>query len=471
MALTPAEYMLSFVKPQPLAAYDARKAENLQAEATRGSIEAQKASVENAARRLEIDQSREARLARQQQLAFAQQSSAMDVQAQAQARALEAQAALAAFVDGPRTGEDYARLIARFPEISESAKKAFDVLDERAREDEALFMGSVASLLRAGKAEDAKKVIARRAAALRRSGDIQGAKRAKDFINLVDTDPNVAAHTMLIGLQAAGFDNIVGGISGGNTRVSRSTTYNDGTVLQVMSNGDTRVVKPDGTLAAQGEREDVLLKARKSGVQDALETSFGRESGKLTARVDLGGQAVQSEKLGAAAAIASSEDAKKAENISTSIISVDRAISALRNGAQAGAINKMLPDVTEASAELRSAMNRMGLDVISGVTFGALSASELKVAMETAVPQNLGPEELERWLVSRRETLEKMRKYYEERAQFLATPGNTEADWIELLRSGKQERIESGIVGDATNAAPAANSAISDLLNKYGEGQ
>ena len=49
----------------------------------------------------------------------------------------------------------------------------------------------------------------------------------------------------------------------------------------------------------------------------------------------------------------------------------------------------MMPSVTEASASLENAMNRMGLDVIGSVTFGALSEGEMRLAMDTAVPRGL----------------------------------------------------------------------------------
>ncbi|NBT31269.1 MAG: hypothetical protein EBT13_05035, partial [Rhodobacteraceae bacterium] len=132
------------------------------------------------------------------------------------------------------------------------------------------------------------------------------------------------------------------------------------------------------------------------------------------------------------------------------------AIRAIDEGAETGAIAKYLPNVTEASASLRNAMDRMGLDVVSATTFGALSEGELRLAMQTAAPQDLGPAELRSWLVKRREAQAKAAEMLGDAALFLSTPGNTLDMWIARNRGG------------TTDAAPAPSQAAPNAADPLG---
>lgn len=102
-------------------------------------------------------------------------------------------------------------------------------------------------------------------------------------------------------------------------------------------------------------------------------------------------------------------------------------------------------------------MNQAGLDVISAVTFGALSKGELDLAMDTAVPQNLDEPELRAWLVERADALDKTYVALIDYAEFMSKPGNTLDMWIE-----KNKR-------EAEDSAPAVND--DDPLNLYGGSQ
>jgi hypothetical protein len=139
--------------------------------------------------------------------------------------------------------------------------------------------------------------------------------------------------------------------------------------------------------------------------------------------------------------------------LQTSLGNIDEAISAIDGGAQSGLVYNMLPSVTEASASLENAMNRMGLDVIGSVTFGALSEGEMRLAMSTAVPQNLAPAELRAWLVRRRDAQAKAAATMQNAAEFLTTPGpnRTINDWIARNKAANE--------GGATSAPPAGGGA------------
>lgn len=116
--------------------------------------------------------------------------------------------------------------------------------------------------------------------------------------------------------------------------------------------------------------------------------------------------------------------------LQTSLGNIDEAIAAIDGGAKSGLVYSMLPSVTQASASLENAMQRMGLDVIGSVTFGALSEGEMRLAMSTAVPQNLSPPDLRAWLVRRRDAQAKAAVMLGDAAQYLTTPGNTINGWI-----------------------------------------
>jgi len=64
-----------------------------------------------------------------------------------------------------------------------------------------------------------------------------------------------------------------------------------------------------------------------------------------------------------------------------------------QEGADTGIIRSRLPTFNAATAGLRNIANQLGIQIINSATFGALSATELRLALETGFPQNLGPKE------------------------------------------------------------------------------
>lgn len=128
------------------------------------------------------------------------------------------------------------------------------------------------------------------------------------------------------------------------------------------------------------------------------------------------------------------------EKINANIANYDEAIRLIDEGAQTGAITSMFPNFRSATVQLQNVQDRLGLDVIGSTTFGALSASELKFALDTALPTKLAPPELKRWLVRKKDAVQKLAGYVSEAAQFLGTPGNTVADWAQLQQVNQIER-------------------------------
>lgn len=154
-------------------------------------------------------------------------------------------------------------------------------------------------------------------------------------------------------------------------------------------------------------------------------------------------------------------------NMLDSIGTIDTAISALDDGARSGAVDRFLPNITTASAQLETAMNEMGLDVISAVTFGALSEKELRLAMETAVPRNLDEPQLRQWLVEKREANANAAAMLRDAAAFLSTPGNTLQDWIAQNENAIPEAPQADVVPGSFEEFAKDPSAIA-AAEKYG---
>jgi hypothetical protein len=156
--------------------------------------------------------------------------------------------------------------------------------------------------------------------------------------------------------------------------------------------------------------------------------------GRLATEIDMGGQAEASKEAGKQAVAKSGEAFDALSKINSNITTIDSAIAAIDQGANAGAIAKYFPNITSASASLENAMNRLGLDVIGSVTFGALSEAEMKLAMETAVPRNLDDVALKDWLIKKKAAQEKASDALYEAAVYLGKPGNTLSKWMEQKR-------------------------------------
>tara|TARA_R110000824_G_scaffold21283_1_gene79501 strand:- start:2081 stop:2887 length:807 start_codon:yes stop_codon:yes gene_type:complete len=121
--------------------------------------------------------------------------------------------------------------------------------------------------------------------------------------------------------------------------------------------------------------------------------------------------------------------------VNKNIGNINDAIAAIDDGANTGPIYKMLPSISAASVELDNIQNRMGLDVIGTVTFGALSKGELDLALSTAIPMGLKPPELRKWLVEKRSAQAKLSKYLTSAAIYLGKPGNTVSKWAEKQKT------------------------------------
>lgn len=127
---------------------------------------------------------------------------------------------------------------------------------------------------------------------------------------------------------------------------------------------------------------------------------------------------------------AAADTYKQFSNISSQIRNLETIKSELNTGnARTGVIDQFMPAFSEATATLRSAANSLGIDVINSATFGALSATELKLALDTALPQGLDEPQLLEWVNKKLEAQKKLQREIAKQADRLAS-GVPYTDWV-----------------------------------------
>lgn len=175
------------------------------------------------------------------------------------------------------------------------------------------------------------------------------------------------------------------------------------------------------------------------------EVSKQRDIAAAKAKIELetAGKIEGAKAAGKAAIAKSSAAFDKLGPINQAIANIDEAIGLIDDGAQTGVVVSMLPSIKRSSIALDNLQKRMGLDVIGQTTFGALSAEELKFALDSALPKKLEPQDLKRWLVRKKAAQQKLSNYLSSVATFLGTPGNTIPDFIELQKVKALEAEEA----------------------------
>jgi len=182
---------------------------------------------------------------------------------------------------------------------------------------------------------------------------------------------------------------------------------------------------PEGTEAERTEKRQfgqaIGAIAKREGVKEAGEKAIARaEAGKVTQSIKKAGESFE-----------------KLKSVNRAISNIDAAIQAIDDGAETGVIQSKLPSIKAASVRLDQIRNDMGLDVVGATSFGALSESELALALDTALPSKLPPVELRRWLVDKRSAQEKLRAGLEQASIFFQN-GGTVGDFVKL---GREQRL------------------------------
>jgi len=218
-------------------------------------------------------------------------------------------------------------------------------------------------------------------------------------------------------------------LGGANVQKSEMLPDQSGSVM-TLRDGSLKVVTIGGDVLTGQAAIDFVRKSQENAADYERSIYSSRREGTNIAEAETGAAAAGASKAGEQGIQMAGEAWTAAGKVDASIGNIDTAIRALENGAKSGAIDRYLPNITEASASLQNAMDRMGLDVVGAVTFGALSEAELRLAMETAVPRNLDEPQLLEWLRRRKDAQVKVKAMLQNAAAFLSKPGNTLEKWI-----------------------------------------
>ena len=395
---------------------------------------------------LAIDAAQEARRAEMQpyqvqgaQLGIDAERQKIDAQKQALARREQFSAAMSGLAEkgSSATYQDYQQVQAQFPEFGQAVVQGWEGMDTARKQGTTSTLMQVGAALKGGQTDTAIEMANQFADAAENSGDPAMAATARSLAETMKSNPNAALATL--GLTVASVDpdaarklfgNAAGGSGDGPVR--KTQILDDGTIVRAYDNKIT-VTSPNGDDVTGEAAADAIRQAQAYGVevQGARASSRTEGSNLADTRTASGAQAAKD--LGALQVKFVEDANKNAQSIGSSLRNFDRAIEAIDAGGSAGAINKYLPDITKASAELTNAMNSLGLDVVGSVTFGALSEGELNLAMSVAVPRNLEAPELRAWMVERRDAQEKVRTALLEQASFLSDPNNSLDDWYQKI--------------------------------------
>lgn len=109
------------------------------------------------------------------------------------------------------------------------------------------------------------------------------------------------------------------------------------------------------------------------------------------------------------------------------------ALAASESGAQSGVIRQYLPALDAQTAELRRLGSLLGIDIINSATFGALSATELNLALSTGLDLSLSPEELQEDLRKRLAASQKLYDEYMKIARELSSGDVQYSDYIKKI--------------------------------------
>ena len=224
---------------------------------------------------------------------------------------------------------------------------------------------------------------------------------------------------------------------------SRATGTPGGNVAKVLAQWDNGLVQyltRDGTMVVK-----FLNKVYTDPVQiEQLIAKANREANRVSLDTGVVDAEIAGMKKGREGAFdiakkQADEGLKLIPRLQANIANYQEGISAIDQGAQSGFFVSLLPSIRQSSIELDNVVNRLGLDVVGSVTFGALSAGELSMAMSTAAPTNMQPEYLKKWFEARLKSKSNLLKVTQDLVRFLSGGDKTMQDYYNRKDRLQQE--------------------------------
>ena len=213
------------------------------------------------------------------------------------------------------------------------------------------------------------------------------------------------------------------------------------------------------TIAEDGKTD--LVAGSEATISGA--TAGASEQAKIDTRVDNGDRLAELDSKRARATANAKDSTDRASaafdqvsEISKSIGLYDEAIAAIDEGAETGRALKFLPSFSESTNKFENAANQLGLSIIGQTTFGALSAAELNMALETAVPDGMRPEALRRWLTDKKTAQIKLANELRKLGTFLQRGGKI-SEWYAMQEQEPQPTIDLPAPQAATEQAASTS--------------
>lgn len=317
----------------------------------------------------------------------------------------------------------FAMLAVKYPSQAQGLKTAFSTMNEAQRENELLTGAKVYNAIRSGSPQTATAIVDQQIEALRNSG--KPTQRMEAIRDALNADPTAVTKNLDMVMYAVAGDRW-GKMTGvGEKQVQSSDILPDGTTVTIFKDGSRQVTDAQGNLVTGEAAAGAVQQAQRFGAgvkSEEKSRSFGLE---------------QAQKI----AEKSFEQLPKIEG---NIANLDEAIRLVQAGAQTGIIESKVPTWNASTIALRNVKNRLGLDIISSVTFGALSEGELSLAMETALPTNLEGQDLIDWINRKKQAQTKLLGYLNKQAEFLSSGDKTLNDWMKFQKDEKK-RLEDSI--------------------------
>jgi hypothetical protein len=225
-------------------------------------------------------------------------------------------------------------------------------------------------------------------------------------------------------------------LDGGGFETQSSQILDSGLIVFAGKDGTSKVVRAGTNEEITGNLALAAIKeAEERGIRIQTERAGGRRA--ATVAVDTSLSAF--DQVGKSRAnIANLEEAKRL---------------VLEEGANTGFIADNFPSWKDSTIALDTVKNKLGLDVVGSVTFGALSQGELTLALNTALPTKLDEAGLVDWIDRKISAQGKLQDYLYAQAIYLADGDKTIGDWLRSQKAEQEERnrIEAELRQSGTN--------------------
>lgn len=195
---------------------------------------------------------------------------------------------------------------------------------------------------------------------------------------------------------------------GENAGVQSSNILDDGTVIQVLKSGETRVVDPAGNALSGQARADAIKAAQNYGAEIQSARAGGRTAAAETAK-----------------GITKYKDTlfDSINNGNRTLNKYEMAIEQIDKGAESGPVMKMLPSLQDSTLLVDTIRKDIGMEIVgSGVLGVNPTDADVKLAMEVAIPEGLRPDVL--------------KKEIKRRAQVISDLNNAQREYYRMLDSG-----------------------------------